>query len=124
MIASLEALSFFEIIEKTISRYIKMYGEEKYRKVLQKIMTSNSISGFISKTKFEGVAPNHMDFLIRLNGIPFFLFSSSETQAMGGLLSLYRWHNEVNEELKMIDLDSLKNYSIRLIENAKAEFNF
>ena len=56
-LTQLSLMSYDEILEYVISAYIREFGERKFKTVLDKIMTSNKISGLISTAKYKGVPP-------------------------------------------------------------------
>lgn len=50
-LTQLSYMTFDEILEYVISSYIREFRERKFKTILDKIMTSNKISGLISTAK-------------------------------------------------------------------------
>ena len=118
----LHSLDYDEILEYFVTAYIREFGERKFKTVLDKIMTSNKISGLISTAKYKGVAPGSKDFLYCLNEIPFFIFSRGQTQAVGALIALQRWNEEVNSQQFLLTDEGLKLRAVNILEESKVTF--
>ncbi len=118
----LYSLDYDEILEYFVTAYIREFGERKFKTVLDKIMTSNKISGLISTAKYKGVAPGSKDFLYCLNEIPFFIFSRGQTQAVGALIALQRWNEEVNSQQFLLTDEGLKLRAVNILEESKVTF--
>jgi len=114
--------SYDEIIEYVLSAYIREFGERKFKTVLDKIMTSNKISGLISKARYSRVAPGSKDFLYCLNEIPYFIFSRGQTQAIAALIALQRWNEEVNSQQYLLLDDGLRLRAVNILEESKVTF--
>jgi len=115
-------MSYDEILEYVISAYIREFGERKFKTVLDKIMTSNKISGLISTAKYKRVPPGSKDFLYYLNEIPYFIFSRGQTQAVAALIALQRWNEEVNSQQYLLSEDSLRLRAVNILEESKVTF--
>jgi len=118
----LSLMSYDEILEYVISAYIREFGERKFKTVLDKIMTSNKISGLISTAKYKRVPPGSKDFLYYLNEIPYFIFSRGQTQAVAALIALQRWNEEVNSQQYLLSEDSLRLRAVNILEESKVTF--
>lgn len=121
-LTQLHIMSYDEILEYVVSAYIREFGERKFKTVLDKIMTSNKISGLISTAKYKGVAPGSKDFLYSLNEIPYFIFSRGQTQAVAALIALQRWNEEVNSQEYLLSEDGLRIRAVNILEESKATF--
>ena len=121
-LTKLNLMSYDEILEYVISAYIREFGERKFKIVLDKIMTSNKISGLISTAKYKGVPPGSKDFLYSLNEIPYFIFSRGQTQALAALIALQRWNEEVNSQQFLLSDEGLRLRAINILEESKVTF--
>ncbi len=115
-------MEYSEILEYVISAYIREFGDSKFKTVLDKVMTSNKISGLISTVKYKEVAPGSKDFLYCLNEIPYFIFSRGQTQALAALIALQRWNEEVNSQQFLLNDEGLRLRAVNIIEESKVTF--
>ncbi len=97
-IEKLNSLSYEELLDLVFNYFIREHGELKLRKIYEKIMKSNKVSGFISKVRFMNIVPGSKDYLGCLNETTYFLFSKNSTLAIGALFALQRWNEEVNSQ--------------------------
>jgi hypothetical protein len=118
----LHNFGYGEILEHAITSYVREFGERKFKTVLDKIMTSNKISGLISTAKYRGVPPGSKDFLYCLNEIPYFIFSRGQTQAVAALIALQRWNEEVNSQQFILNDEGLRLRAVNILEESKATF--
>ena len=121
-LTQISLMSYDEILEYVISAYIREFGERKFKTVLDKIMTSNKISGLISTAKYKGVPPGSKDYLYCLNEIPYFIFSRGQTQAIAALIALQRWNEEVNSQQYLLSDDGLRLRAVNILEESKVTF--
>ena len=70
----LEEMEYTEIFKYVTSEYIREFGEIKFKTILIKIMTSNKISGLISKARYSGLPPGSKDYIYCVNTITYFFF--------------------------------------------------
>ena len=112
-------LSYEELIEDYFETFLIEFGKRKFEKIHRKVFTSNKISNLIFISNQRMIAPNINDFLYSINEIPFFIFSKSETLALGALLALERWNLECNKNLNLIDKDELKNTAVKILIDCK-----
>jgi len=115
-------MEYSEIFDYIISSYIREFGERKFKTVLDKVMTSNKISGLISTAKYKEVPPGSKDFLYCLNEIPYFIFSRGQTQAVAALIALQRWNEEVNSQQFLLSEEGLKLRVVNILEESKVTF--
>jgi ATP-dependent Lon protease len=115
-------MCYDEILEYIIVAYTREFGERKFKTVLDKIMTSNKISGLISTLKNKGVPPGSKDFLYCLNEIPYFIFSRGQTQAVAALIALQRWNQEVNSKQYLLSEDGLRLRAVNILKETKITF--
>jgi len=115
-------MEYNEILEHVITAYTREFGERKFNTVLDKIMTSNKISGLISTAKYKGVPPGSKDFLYSLNEIPYFIFSRGQTQALAALIALQRWNEEVNSQQFLLTEEGLRLRAVNILEESKVTF--
>lgn len=85
-------------------------------------MTSNKISGLIRTAKYKNIPPAPKDYIYCLNEIPYFIFSRGQTQAVGALIALQRWNDEVNSIQYLLGEDGLKKRAIAILEESKITF--
>jgi len=121
-LTQLKSIDYMEILEYFTDSYIREFGERKFKTVLEKIMTSNKISGLISTAKYRRIPPGSRDLLYCLNEIPYFMFSRGQTQAVAALLALERWNEEVNSQQYLLNDDGLKLRAINILQDSKATF--
>lgn len=88
--------TFTQICESYFAAYIRVNGERKFQTVVDKIMTSNKVSGLISTSRYKMIRPDSKTILACLHEIPYFMFARNETMALAGLLTLTRWNDEAN----------------------------
>ena len=119
-IQKLNSLSYEELLDLAFNYYIREYGEVKLRKIYEKIMTSNKVSGFISKVKFMNIVPGSKDYLACLNEIPYFLFSKPATIAVGAFFFLQRWNSEVNIHGFLLDDAGLHQRAMGILNTSRA----
>lgn len=119
-IEKLNSLSYEELLDLSFNYYIREHGEIKLRKIFQKIMTSNKVSGLISKARYMNIVPGSKDYLACLNEIPYFLFSKPVTIAVGALFALQRWNTEVNSQSFLLDDYGLHQRAMGILHTSKA----
>jgi hypothetical protein len=88
---------FNSLCDAYCNAYIREFGERKFKTVLDKVMTSDKISGLISTSRYRMATPGAKTFLACINEINYFIFSRNETQALAGLLAVSRWNLEANQ---------------------------
>jgi hypothetical protein len=110
------------VVDAYALKYIKEFGERKAKAINEKVMTSNKISGLISKSKYERLPISAKAYLYTLNSIPYFIFSSGQTQALAAFLSLDRWHVEVNNDLKLLSPSQLLFLANSIIKESQSTY--
>jgi hypothetical protein len=118
----LERLSYEQIQTLFTETYIKDLGETKFIKIAEKVLTSNKISGLISRSTYQNTQVTSKDILYTINSILYFTFTSNRNQALAGLLTLQRWNNEVNSDYILATGERLKLTAIEIIKDLKASF--
>lgn len=113
--------SYEEIIITYFRYYAKEFGERKAISVEEKIKTSNKIAKLIVEADAKRTYPDHLDILTCLNTIPFFIFSSGQTQALGALLALDSWKS--NTRYDLANEFYLKNIAINIIKDCSGSFH-
>ena len=103
-----EDMTFDEIVDFTIEKYINEKGRGSLNKLFKKVMTSNKLSGLLSSSKFQAVAPSATDVMACINEIGYFIFSSNFTQVCAGVLFFKRWDEEVNQSLFLLTPEQLR----------------
>lgn len=114
---------YTSLVLNVIDSYKREFGEKKYKDILTKVATSDKISGLISTLRYNNLVPSHKEIVYCINEIPFFIFSRNLTQAVGCLLTLQRWHEEVNEHSNQFTYGELRAVAIMLLEECK-QFQF
>src|SRR5690554_5331249 len=115
-------MGYEEIFDRFTDSYVREFGERKYYAIVNKIMNSNKISKLITVSKQKGLPPTSNDYLYCLNEIPYFIFSRGQTQAVGALIALQRWNDEVNSQANMLNVEELKFRAIKILEESKITF--
>ena len=98
---------YAEFLLSEVNNFKATKGEGKYFKILRKVTSSNKIGGLISHLRYSKLVPDATEIVACLNEIPYFIFSSSQTQAMAGLLVLQRWHEEINVHTQQFTVGEL-----------------
>jgi len=110
-----EHLTYYELINDFNKDFLIDYGRIKYDKVYNKVHSSEKISKLILLSKESRLTPLAKDFLYTINSIPFFIFSKSDTIALGSLLSLERWNKECNIYYNLANEFILKDISVKIL---------
>jgi hypothetical protein len=118
----LERYTYHEIISLFCDLYSKDYGELKFKKVADNVFTSKKLSELICLSELHLTPITARQILYTINSMGFFLFRSNRTQALGALLTLHRWHEEVNKDLQLLNGQSLQIVAIEIIRELKANF--
>jgi hypothetical protein len=111
-----------EICRDYFAQYIQEFGEAKLMTVREKIIESDSISGLISRSKFQMKKPTLEHFIYQVPKINYFLFAKNKTVVAGCLMALLRWNEEVNEIYEMMDEDELDHISRSIISKYRIRF--
>jgi hypothetical protein len=94
---------------KFLDIFLKLFGEEKFLKIYNKIQESNKISDLIRVSHQKNIAPNKNDFLYSLKEVPYFIFSDNNTHTLGAILAHNRWNEECNKYLHLADNNMLND---------------
>lgn len=121
-LTKLHLLEYNEIFDFVIRSYIREFGERKFKIILDKVMTSNKVSGLISTAKYKRIPPGANDYLYCLNEIPYFIFSRGQTQAVAALIALQRWNEEVNSQQFILFEEDLRSRALSILEISKVTF--
>ena len=105
---NLSDYTYETIIQMTIDEYIHNYGEAKFHKLIERISTSNKISGLISLSRYKNI-------LYTLSESRFFMFSNNYVLCRAALLTLQRWNEEVNSSYHLLNEKGLKERAILII---------
>jgi len=89
--------------------FLREYGERKYRTINSKINSSNKVRKLILLSQEKQVPLLELDYIHCLKETPYFLFSKADTLAMGAVLFLELWHNQLNQDYSYLDQSSLIN---------------
>jgi hypothetical protein len=116
------AMTYEDILEYSLSAYKREFGERKFQKVLNCLNNSSKVNKLISETQNKLLPVGHKDILHAINEIPFFIFSSGQTQIVGALMILEYWNKNVNILNNLVSGDFLKNVSINIIQSSKPSF--
>ena len=118
----LNLMSYDDILEYAISAYIIEFGEDKYKTVINKVISSKKISKFINSEKYKDIPPVAMDFIYCLNEIPFFIFSRGQTQAVAALIALQKWNEEINYHKNLLSVEELRLIAINILDKTRKSF--
>jgi len=84
-------------IDRFKKRFIREYGERKYKKIYSRIYSSNKIMDLIIKSQDKQLVPLRNDYIYSLKETPYFFFSKADTLAMGAVLALEFWNITSNK---------------------------
>ncbi len=118
----LERYTYDELVALYFELYIKDYGELKFNRVAEKILTSNKVKELIDLSEFHAAPVTAKQILYTINSVGFFVFRSNRTQALGALLILHKWNEEVNTELHLLNQPSLKLITMEILKELKAHW--
>lgn len=110
--------SINEKIEMFKECYIREYGHRKYREIFSKISSSKKVANLIEQSKIKQISPNKNDYIFLLNEMPYFLFSRTDTLAMGAVFALELWHKTLNEDYYYLDEYNLDSVFKGIIYNS------
>ena len=119
---NMESKTYEEIMESFMVYYRNKYGQEKIKTIYEKVMTSDKISGLISKARFRGFPPGSQDYVLVVSSIPYFMFASSQTLAMASLFSLSKWDGEANANNEYLNDSGMKLRAMNIINELKVSF--
>lgn len=85
-----------EIIDGFSNEYIRHNGVDKFKKVYDKVSNSNKLAELDGRSLRLQVAPTSHDFLSTINSMPYFMFSSQYTVALGTLFAIKLWNEKIN----------------------------
>lgn len=108
--------TFEEVGVWVTAAYLQSEGEKKATKIIEKVKTSDKLSGLINTSRYRHVAPNDVDVLSALLIIPFFAFRSNLTHLFAATCFYVRWNEEVNNQLHILSDEELVRYMVRCIE--------
>jgi hypothetical protein len=91
------------IYNQNKSRFINIYGNDKFEKLYNKVNESNAIIKLTGFTVNTGLPPTAMDFLGSANTIPYVMsrFNISAS-IMASLIELKIWNDTVNSYRKLV----------------------
>lgn len=115
-------LEFNELLEHIYSSYAREFGERKLSEVMNKVITSKKVEGFIKESKLRKIPPHNNYIIQMLNEIPFFIFSRGQTIVVGAMLVLQMWNEEVNSKTNMLTDDELLQRAKFIINESKSMF--
>ncbi|UBD69840.1 hypothetical protein NXV86_27560 [Bacteroides sp. BFG-257] len=108
-----------EIIDGFSNEYIRHNGVEKFKKVYDKVSNSNKLAELDGRSLRLRLAPTAHDFLTALHTIPYFIFSSQYTCALGALFAIKLWDEKVNRRYQLNSSLELRNKAIAVLEILK-----
>lgn len=108
-----------EIIDGFSNEYIRHKGVDKFKKVYDKVCSSNKLAELVGKSLQLRLAPTAHDFLTALNTTPYFIFSSQYTCALGALFAIKLWDEQVNRLYHLSSSFDLRNKAIAVLEILK-----
>lgn len=111
------SLSLNEIIEDFIkSQYLKKHGSDKVEKIIKVIVNSSRIAAIDAFSIQQRVVPNYMDFGAAINSVPWFMFQSNETQALGVLITAREWASRVNRVYHFGSDREIRDKALKILE--------
>ena len=105
-----------EVVFEFTEKYIREYGEAKFRKLVSKVENSNGAMKLIKESILKSIAPGYDDFNATIMGSPYFMIAKKETVAVGSLILLLLWKehfNAANNYISDIDFNFLASKIIR-----------
>lgn len=113
------ANSLEEIIDGFSNEYIRHNGVDKFKKVYDKVNSSNKLAELDGKSLRLRQAPTAHDFLTTINTMPYFIFSSQYTCALGALFAIKLWDERINRLYNFNSSLELRNKAIAIFEILK-----
>lgn len=113
------ANSLEEIIDGFSNEYIRHNGVDKFKKVYDKVNSSNKLAELDGKSLRLRQAPTAHDFLTTINTMPYFIFSSQYTCALGALFAIKLWDERINRLCNFNSSLELRNKAIAIFEILK-----
>jgi len=92
-----------EQVENFFENYILDFGQVKFHDVAKKLLTSNSVKRFLAITSTSQYAPNHNDIVGTVMNIPYFGFGKKTTIALGGVMLMHTWNEEINKQRELLN---------------------
>lgn len=108
-----------EIIDGFSNEYINHNGVDKFKKVYDKISSSNRLAELDGKSLRLHIAPTAHDFLSTINSVTYFIFSSQPTVALGALFAIKLWDEKVNRLYHFNTPIELRDKAIAVFEILK-----
>lgn len=114
--------SYEEILLTYFEYYAREFGERKATTVGEKIKSSNKIAKLILEADQKRAILTHLDIITCINTIPFFIFSSGQTQALGSLIALDLWNSD--SKYSLANEHDLKHIAINIIKESASTFHY
>lgn len=119
---SIYGMKYEVLLHNMYSSFIREFGQRKFDKIYDKIHSSNKVREFIIKSKRLGLAPYLTHNIELLNEIPYFIFSRGQTMAIGALILLEKWDQEVNQQSLISNSEELRSRAVFILTENKSQF--
>lgn len=106
--------SYNELMQKYESYFRQRFGNEKTRKIKERIRTSKTFDRMILASKTNRTYINEESIVGQLLLIPYFTFAGGHTQFLASLYALERWEKEVNRFTNVMSEIDLKDTIISI----------
>lgn len=90
-----------------MEEYILEYGQRKFLKIMEKLLTSNSVRQFLLASRLATLPPLHTDIIGTVMNILYFGLSRKTTVAIASIMLLQTWSEEVNKQRGFLEEEEL-----------------
>ena len=104
-----------ELCQNFFANYIDEFGSEKLAAAHDKIRRSNKVSSLINRSEFLKAVPSAEHFINTVPAIPYFFFAKDRTLALGCILALLRWNDEVNSVYEVMNESELYGNVMKIL---------
>ncbi|TYZ08129.1 hypothetical protein FY528_13890 [Hymenobacter lutimineralis] len=88
--------------KKIFDNYAKEFGERKALKLIENVYNSNTIIETLKIWYKQNYIPTYQDFQKAVGTINWFVFSKRETTAVGMIIMLAKWDEQINSRKKLL----------------------
>src|SRR5687767_9052054 len=93
--------TFSNLYNRYKDYYIFKHSQAKFNRIEEKIRGSTRLISLNNESKSKRLAPSATDFAARLHELTYFIFSGKETTAMGELIAIKIWNDQINSDYKL-----------------------
>ena len=90
-----------EMVEDYLNKFILDHGQIKFHEVAKKLLTSKTVKSFLIITASSPV-PTYNNIVSTVMNIPYFGFGKKTTIALGSVMLLQTWNEEINKSRNLL----------------------